>query len=89
MKYYEVSEVIERLLKGADQLFDARVEMRREVDMLQDVYDDATAFGPKPTRLYADPLVKETRDIMHDLDQAIGEVARQMEHLARQIKKQR
>jgi hypothetical protein len=84
MKHYDASDVAERLIKGADDLFNARAEMRREHHMLQDVYDDATAYGPA---LYADPLVKETRDMMQELDNAIGIVARQMEHLARQIEK--
>ena len=90
MKHYRAPDVAARLFKGADELFIARQRMRKEADMLQDVYDDATAsaaFGVNNDSLYADPLVKETRDMVHDLDQAIGMVARQMEHLARQIKK--
>lgn len=86
MKHFKASDMAERLFKGADELFNARVKMRKDADMLQYAYEDATEFGPA---LYANPLVKETRDMVHDLDQAIGVVARQMEHLARQIKKQK
>ena len=84
MKHYADDKIIERLFRGADALFNARAEMRREHDMLQDIYDDATSAGPG---LYADPLVKQTRDMIHRLDQSIGEVARQMEHLAREIRR--
>lgn len=85
MKHHQRREIVERLFKAADALFDARGRMRREVDMLQDAYDDATGAGPG---LYADPIVRETRDVMHELDHEIGHVARQMEHLARLIKKE-
>lgn len=84
MKHLDSSEVVDRLFKGAEELLYARVNLRKQWDMLQDVYEDATAFGPA---LYADPLVKETRDVIHKLDGDIGTVVRQMEHLARQIKK--
>jgi len=86
MKHFKASDMTERLFKGADELFSARAKMRKDADMLQYAYEDATEFGPA---LYADPLVKETRDMVHDLDQVIGVVARQMEHRARQIKKQK
>ena len=78
-------QIAERLMKGADALFNARAEMRKDSDMLQDAYDDATGIATKD--MYADPLVKETRDKVYQLDHQIGDVARQMEHLARELKK--
>lgn len=86
MKHYTDDKIIDRLLSGAEALFNARANMRREHDMLQDVYGDATSAGPG---LYADPFVKQTRDMIHALDREIGDVARQMEHLAREIKRSR
>lgn len=78
-------QIADRLMAGANALFDARSEMRRDSDMLQDAYDDATGLVTK--EMYADPLVRETRDKMYRLDQQIGDAARQMEHLARELRK--
>jgi hypothetical protein len=86
MKHYDETDVALGLIDGAEELFDARIAMRKKIEMLQDVYDDATALGPD---LYADPLVKKTRDMLEELDHDIGIAARQMEHLARQIKKRK
>ena len=86
MKHYTWEKLVDRLFRQADALFDARSEMRRTGDVLQDAYDDATGLGPG---LYGEPLLKETKDKLHDLDHAIGDVARQLEHLAREIKKGR
>ena len=78
-------QIADRLFKGADALFTARGAMRKDSDMLQDALDDATGAVTKD--MYNDPLVKETKDAMYKLDHAIGDVARQMEHLARTLKK--
>lgn len=78
------AQVAERMFKGADHLFNCRVDMRRDNDILQDAYDDATGAA---SNLYADPLVKETKDAIYQLDHEIGRVARQMEHLGRTIRK--
>lgn len=79
-------EIADGLFKAADALFTFRGRVLREQhDILQDAYDDAT--GLVTHNMYADPEVKKTRDAMHQLDQTIGEVARQMEWLARDLKK--
>jgi inosine/xanthosine triphosphate pyrophosphatase family protein len=78
-------QISERLMKGADALFKARGAMRDDSTMLQDALDDATGVVTKD--MYGDPLVKETRDKMDNLDHLIGDCARQMEHLARHLKK--
>lgn len=78
-------QIMERLFKSADRLFSERVGLREDYDVLEDAYDDATGLVTK--EMYADPLVKTTRDMIHELDQDIGKVARQMEHLARELKK--
>jgi len=74
------------MFTGADRLFNCRSTMRTDEDILQDAYDDATGAA---SQLYADPLVKQTKDSMYRLDHEIGEVARNMEHLARTLKKRR
>lgn len=78
-------QIAERLFKGANELFDGRAALRKDYDMLQDAYDDATGVVTKG--MYADPLVKKTKDAIHALDGQIGETARQMESLARELKK--
>lgn len=77
-------QVADRMFSAADALFTCRGALRPDQEMLQDVYDDATGIA---SDLYADPLVKETKDKMYRLDHEIGDVARQMEHLARTIRK--
>lgn len=78
------AEIAERLNKGADRLFSHRSELREDYDILQEAYDDATGLVTKD--MYGDEKVKATKDAMHKLDQSIGEVARQMEALARGLK---
>jgi hypothetical protein len=78
-------QMIERLFEGADRFFASRVQLRADQDMLQDAYDDATGLVVQD--MYANPLVKETKDALYALDHAIGNAARRMEHLARDLKK--
>lgn len=73
------------LVKAADSLFDGRVDLRKMGDILSDAYDDAT--GLVTHDMYGNALVKETRDQLQSLDHQIGDVARQMENLARELKK--
>jgi hypothetical protein len=79
------AQLAQRLLEGANALFDARSDMRQDSDMLQNAYDDAS--GVTHLDVYANPLVKETKDKLYQLDHQIGDAARQMEHLARELKK--
>jgi hypothetical protein len=79
-------QIAERLFKSANALFDFRGRtLREDFDILQEAYDDAT--GMVTQGMYADPEVKATKDAIHELDNHIGNVARQMEHLARELKK--
>jgi predicted RNase H-like nuclease (RuvC/YqgF family) len=77
-------QIAERLFAGANHLFDSRVQLRKDNEMLDDAYNDATAMVTQD--LYADAQVKEVRDAMYKLDHQIGDVARHMENLARRIK---
>ena len=77
-------QIIESLMKGADRLFSERVSLRDDSGMLQDAYDDAT--GLVTHDMYANPQVKKTRDMLYELDHMIGNVAREMEFLARNLK---
>jgi hypothetical protein len=78
-------QVAERLFKSANRLFDNRVELRKDSDILQEAYDDAT--GIVTLDMYGNKDVKETRDMIYSLDHQIGQAARQMEYLARLLKK--
>ena len=77
--------IVERLFASANRIYDERVALRRDHDMLADAYDDATGLVTQD--LYGKSEVKKVRDEIHKLDQMIGETARSMEHLARLIKK--
>lgn len=78
-------QIIERLFKSADRIYSDRVELRKDSEILQDAYDDAT--GLVTHDMYGNALVKETKDKLYQLDHMIGDVARQMEFLARELKK--
>jgi len=77
-------QIAERCVAAADRLFACRGELRIDLDVLQDAYDDATGLVTQD--LYANPDVKETKDAAYLLDSQIGQVARQLEHLARVIR---
>jgi hypothetical protein len=77
--------IAERLVSSADRLFNGRVELRQDQDILADAYDDASGLGAQ--NMYADTEVKRVRDEIRGLDTKIGAVARDMEGLARKLKK--
>ena len=79
-------QISAQLFASANRLFDGRVELRHDHDILADAYDDAT--GLVTHDMYANPAVKQTRDMIHKLDGEIGMVAREMEFLARTLKSQ-
>ena len=79
------AEIVEQLFASANRLFDSRVALRRDHDVLQQAYDDASGIYVKD--MYADPDVRETRDTIESLEHSIGQVARQMEYLARLLKR--
>ena len=76
--------IIDELFKEADKLYDARVPFRYVIDTLQDLYGDPT--GLNDYHGYNNPAVKKVRDCMMDLDHSMGDTARQMEYLARQMR---
>ncbi len=78
-------QIADRLVKSADRLFTDRVELRADYDVLQGAYDDASGLAAKG--MYGNIDVKKTRDEVHELDAKIGQVARDMENLARKIRK--
>jgi hypothetical protein len=78
-------QIVERLMKSADQLFNDRVQLRQMTDILADAYGDAT--GLVTQGMYMNKLIKETKDKAYELDHQIGDLARQMEYLARELKK--
>ena len=78
-------QIVERLMKSADQLFNDRVQLRQMTDILADAYGDATGLVTQD--MYGNKLVKETKDKAYELDHQIGDLARQMEYLARELKK--
>ena len=76
--------IMDELFKEADGLYDARVPFRYLIDTLQDLYGDPTGLNDFPG--YNNPAVKKVRDCMQELDRQIGDTARQMENLARQMR---
>jgi hypothetical protein len=84
LSLHSAQNISERMVTSADRLFNSRIDLRRDHDVLQDAYDDAS--GVHTQELYGNPDVKQTKDMIYTLDGVIGTTARQMEHLARVIR---
>ena len=57
-------QIAERLVRSADRLFTERVELRRDYDVLDEAFNDASGLT---SDLYSDAGVKQTRDQIHEL----------------------
>jgi hypothetical protein len=87
-KYGISADVLSKeAFKVANGLYDARGETRDFQQMLQDAYEDMTGLGPSMTHEWREKNLKVNRDLLYKLDQQIGEVARGLEGLGRDVKK--
>ena len=74
-----------QMKKAVEALLDARVESRRVRDALSEINQDAT--GVTWTDNYNNDEIRKARDILSELDHNIGMGFREIEFMARQLKK--
>jgi hypothetical protein len=80
-------ELIKTFFETANSMFDSRVPMRRAGELIHDLYEDSTGIGV--TGFTDDPEVLTLQSSIRELDQMIGNVAHELENLARRIKSEK